>query len=68
MYRDSLMSSVEYETNVRLPLIYFTVFCRMHAVIGNGIRSHAARAFVYPVLERGNLHVLLQSTVTKVTG
>ncbi|OWF45557.1 uncharacterized protein LOC110456911 [Mizuhopecten yessoensis] len=40
--------------------------CRMQAIVGGGQRCNAARGFLQPVLERNNLHVAIQSHVTKV--
>ncbi|XP_033740721.1 glucose dehydrogenase [FAD, quinone]-like isoform X2 [Pecten maximus] len=41
-------------------------FCRVQAIIGGGQRCNAARGFLHPVLERKNLHVAIQSHVTKI--
>ncbi|XP_060085092.1 glucose dehydrogenase [FAD, quinone]-like [Ylistrum balloti] len=40
-------------------------FCRVQAIIGGGQRCTAARGFLHPVLGRSNLHVAIQSHVTK---
>ncbi|XP_021359238.1 glucose dehydrogenase [FAD, quinone]-like [Mizuhopecten yessoensis] len=41
-------------------------FCRVQAIIGEGQRCTAARGFLHPVLGRDNLHVAIESHVTKV--
>ncbi|XP_060081139.1 glucose dehydrogenase [FAD, quinone]-like [Ylistrum balloti] len=40
--------------------------CRAQSIIGGGQRCNAARGFLHPVLGRKNLHVAIQSHVTKV--
>ncbi|XP_069102989.1 glucose dehydrogenase [FAD, quinone]-like isoform X2 [Argopecten irradians] len=41
-------------------------FCRAWSIIGGGQRCNAARGFLQPILGRKNLHVAIQSHVTKV--
>lgn len=38
----------------------------IQSTIGNGTRSSSATAYLEPVLDRGNLHVIVQHTATKL--
>ncbi|KAK3583881.1 hypothetical protein CHS0354_033654 [Potamilus streckersoni] len=42
------------------------VWCRMHSIVGNGMRWTTARGYLYPIRDRKNLHITVKSHVTKV--
>ncbi|KAK3084176.1 hypothetical protein FSP39_009567 [Pinctada imbricata] len=41
-------------------------FCRMQAIVGDSIRFHSARGYLWPAMKRQNLHVAINAHVQKV--
>lgn len=69
LYMDKRTISV---FNVRVPVYNFCIWCTSGVVLtqataADGLRWSTSRSFLYPVLHRTNLHIVVNAHVTKVT-